>query len=274
MKFGVSTLIFWNYEGLDLTSAIKHCAEKLKFDCVEIHCQSPHFEGWGTEKGEELKREVRDTLSTLDVGVSLHAPYHDLNIATTNLGIRREVVRQIQDTVEFAYHIDSEIVVFHPGYVASRKYRPDKVYNSMIENLKKILVLAEELGVKVCMENNAAKPKAMGVHIRELKKICQHVDSEYFKLTLDVAHANTTGIKPSRFVEELKDYIAHVHLSDNTGDNQHLPLGLGNIDFIDFFRKLNPVFDGFVIIEGWIPHNQDHFIEWDKKQLKVIQQAL
>ncbi|RLI94932.1 MAG: hypothetical protein DRO92_02400 [Candidatus Altiarchaeales archaeon] len=274
MKFGISTIIFWNYEEMDLSNVIKHCAEELKFECVEIHCQNPHFPGWGTSEGDDLKKEVRDTLSTLNIDVSLHAPYHDLNIATTNLGVKREAIRQIKETVEFAYYIDSNIVVVHPGYVASRKYKVDKVFNSMIDNLKDIVSLAEDLDVNICMENNASKPKAIGVHIPELKKICQSVNSDNFKLTLDVAHANTTGINPSHFVDELNELIRHVHISDNTGDNQHLPIGLGNIDFIELFKKLNQIYKGYIIIEGWIPHNQDHFVEWDKRQLELVQKSL
>ena len=273
MKIGVSTVIFWNYEKLDLEKVIVHCVNDLKFEAVEIHCQSPMFPEWGTRKEDSIKKRIKDTLSTLDVEVSLHAPYHDLNIGTMNLGIREEVIRQLKNTVEFAHYLNSEIVVVHPGYVASRKYSRAKVLEKMIENFKRVAMLAEDLEVYLCMENNASKPKATGVHIPEIKEIIEAVGSEYFKLTLDTAHANTTGIKPSDFVKSLRKYIKHLHISDNLGDNHHLPIGLGNIDFYDFFYHLGN-YKGIAIIEGWIPHNQDYFLEWDKKQIKSILKRL
>lgn len=273
MKIGIAAQIFWNYERLDLNYVITHAVNDLGFECVEILCQNPMFPGWGTDKADKTKEEIKDILSTLDTDISLHAPYHDLNIATWNLGVRYEVIKQIKECVEISNYLGSDIVVVHPGYVASRKYKKDKTFDMMIENFREITKTAEDLNVKLCIENIASKPKAMGVHIHEIKRILEGVNSENFKLTLDVAHINTTGLKPRDYVENLKEYIFHVHISDNTGGNDHLPIGLGNIDFEEFLRGLKP-YDRFLIIEGWIPRNQDHFLKWDKMQLENILKRL
>ncbi|HEX55095.1 MAG: hypothetical protein DRO94_04885 [Candidatus Altiarchaeales archaeon] len=269
MELGISTQIFWNYQELDLEYAITHSVNDLCFKCVEIHCQSPMFRGWGTSEGNETKKSLKDILSTLDVELSLHAPYHDLNIATLNLGIRREVIKQLKECINMAHFLNSNIVVVHPGFVASRKYRRETAFNYMIDGFKEITRVAEDLSVNVCMENIASKPKAMGVHIPEIIEIYNSINSENFKICLDASHANTTGIRPEHYAKELREYVAHVHVSDNTGSDQHMPIGMGNIDFESFLRNLRP-YKGFVVIEGWIPRNQDYFIEWDKKQLEEI----
>ncbi|MEA3255606.1 MAG: sugar phosphate isomerase/epimerase family protein [Candidatus Altiarchaeota archaeon] len=269
MKIGFAAQIFWDYQKLDLDYVINHAVNDLGFECVEILCQNPMFPGWCTNKVKKTKKEIRDILSTLDVGVSLHAPYHDLNIASWNIGVKNEAIKQVKTCIEVANYLESGIVVVHPGYVASRKYRRNKTFDMMMESFREITKTAEDLDVKLCMENIASKPKAMGVHIQEIKRMVEEVNSENFKLTLDVAHVNTTGLTPKEYIEGLREYIFHVHISDNTGGNDHLPLGLGNIDFEEFLGDLRP-YKGFLIIEGWIPRNQDYFLKWDKMQLENI----
>ncbi|MBN2015197.1 MAG: TIM barrel protein [Candidatus Altiarchaeota archaeon] len=269
MEVGISTQIFWDYEKLDMGYILGHIADDLKFDCAEIHCQGPMFRGWGTPKAKQTKEEIKDILSTLDIGVSLHAPYHDLNIATLNLGVRKEVIKQVSECIETASYLGSRIVVVHPGYLASRKYRKEHVIEIMVRNFKTLARLSEDNGVWLCMENISSKPKALCVHIKEIRHICDLVDSDHFGVCLDSAHANTTGLSPDHFAEGLRDYVSHVHISDNTGIDDHLPIGLGNIDFEKFLKALKP-YNGCIIIEGWLPRNQDYFLRWDKKQIDDI----
>lgn len=266
MKVGISTQIFWDYEKLDMEYILRHLADDLRFECAEIHCQSPMFKSWGTPEAGKTKEEIRDLLSTLDIDVSLHAPYHDLNIATLNLGVRKEALNQIEECIETANYLDSKIVVVHPGYLASRKYLKKQVVDVMVSNFKRLAERSEDYDVLLCMENISSKPKALCVHIKEIRNICDLVDSDHFGVCLDAAHANTTGLSPAHFAEELRDYVRHVHISDNTGIDDHLPIGLGNIDFERFLRALKP-YDGYIIIEGWMPRNQDYFLRWDRKQI-------
>lgn len=274
MRIGVSTQIFWDYKKLDYARIIPHVINDMKFEGVEITCQDPLYRGWGTKQADETKKEIRDVLDTLNrVTVSIHAPYHDLNIAALNVGVEKEVIKQLKEAIDVAGYLNSEIVVVHPGYVASRKYPKENAYSNMIRNFREISSFAQDQKINICMENLASKQKAMGVHIPEIKKIIGDVDRENFKLCLDVAHVNTTGIPPTHFLEELREYVGHVHISDNTGDNHHLPLGMGNIDFEGFLRNLSP-YDGLVIVEGWIPRNQDHFLRWDREKLDEIMSRL
>ena len=269
MKIGVSAQIFWNYIKLDIPDVITHAVDTLGFECVEILCENPVFRNWGTYNAEKIRKDIRETLETLDVEISLHAPHHDMNIATWDIGMGKEVIRNLEECMVTADYLNSNIIVVHPGFVASRKFSKKKTFDLMIKNLKKVTRLAEDLDITICMENLASKSKAIGVHTGEIKNILESVNSDNFKITLDIAHANTTGIGPEQFIEQLRDDIRHVHISDNMGVDAHLPIGVGSIDFEGVLKALHP-YDGFLIIEGWIPHNQDHFLRWDKSQLEGI----
>lgn len=269
MEIGVSTSIFWDYKRLDLPEVISHSVTDLEFEAVEIPCEDPFFEGWGTEKAEETKKEIKDTISTLDVTTSLHAPYHDLNMATLNKLVRKEVIRQHEDCVETARYLDSDIINVHPGFRSSRKFEREMVFQKMIHNLNEICEMAEDNGVTVCVENLASKRKAFGVTIPEIKRIINEVNNDSLKLTLDVAHSNTTDTAPETYVGELKKYIKHMHLSDNTGEDDHLAIGQGNIDFENILREIKP-YDGILLLEGWIPEDEDPFLELGRNNLRKI----
>lgn len=273
MKIGLSVAILWDYKELQLPNAISHSVDNLGYEVVEIHCEEPFFEGWGTKKGHETRKKIKDTLSVLDADVSLHAPYHDTNIATMNSGIGEEIIRQYKEGIETARYLNSEILVVHPGYVSSRKYERKMSLQKMIENLKKITKFADENGVKICLENLSSKKKAMCTDTAEIKKTLKKVNMENLKVTFDIAHANTTEEGPLKFARRLKEHIAHIHISDNTGDNNHLPMGLGNIDFEAVLRELSP-FDGFVVVEGWIPRDEDPFLIYDREELEKIRKKL
>lgn len=273
MKIGVGAHIFWSNGNSDLIKTIYHISEGLDFKNVEILCEHPFFKNWGTEKADKLKKEVREAKESLDIGISLHAPFHDLNVASWNLAMKGAAVRQLKECVEMADYLNSSVVVVHPGFVSSRKYSKQKTFEMMVRNFNEIIKLAEDLDVTLCLENMASKPKAMGIHPDELLKIIDAVNSPYFKVTLDVAHVNTTGISPVEFVEKLKGYIHHLHISDNQGKDNHLPVGLGTIDFEEFFKSLGS-FEGFAIIEGWAPQNTDHFLTWSNEELRRVCSAV
>lgn len=273
MDIGVSTAIFWDYEELDLPSAIDHAVSDLGFEAVEIHCEDPVFEGWATDKADETRKAVKDSLSKWDVEVSLHAPYHDANIATMNQSMGREIMSQNKECIETANYLDSNMIVVHPGFVSSRKYKKDCAFSKMIDRLIELCEHAEEYGVTMTIENLASKRKAMGIEPSEVKEIIQKVDKDNFGLTFDIAHANTSDEDPQTFAKELNPHIEHLHVSDNVGSDDHLSIGQGDIEFTEVFEELHP-FEGTVIIEGWIPENEDPFLEIGRDELKRIRNVL
>lgn len=269
MKIGVGAHIFWSSGNSDLIRTIYHISEDLNFKSVEILCEHPFFKNWGTEKADRLKKKVREAKETLDIEISLHAPFHDINIASWNLAMKMAAIKQLKQCVEMADYLNSSVVVIHPGFVSSRKYNRQKTFEIMIQNFNKVLKLAEDLDVTLCLENMASKPKAMGIYPDDLLKIFEEINSPHFKLTLDVAHANTTGINPTDFAKKLRSHLYHLHISDNQGKDNHLPVGLGTIDFEEFFKSIGD-FKGLSIIEGWAPRNTDYFLSWTREELQRI----
>ncbi|MDI6639684.1 MAG: sugar phosphate isomerase/epimerase family protein [Methanocellales archaeon] len=274
MRIGASTAIYWNYKEHDLPAAMKHMCD-MGFSCVEILCEHPFYTNWATEDAEKEKESIKELLDSYELDVSVHAPYHDLNIASLNPGIRSETVRQLREAIEVASDLNAEVLVVHPGFVASRKYPRSMAHAIMVDTLIDIADYAGGADVVIGLENIADKPKALAVHATELVRTVADVGSKNLRVTFDVAHANTIGTPLIDFVDTLGKLIKHVHVSDNKGFDDHLPIGVGNIDYRAVLSKLiENGYKGLLIIEGWIPSDPDQFVKLSKDKLKDMLKGL
>jgi sugar phosphate isomerase/epimerase len=61
---------------------------------------------------EEKIKEIYETTSLV---LSLHVPFSDLNIASVNVGIWAESIRQIKESVDKVHEFIQDICVVHPG---------------------------------------------------------------------------------------------------------------------------------------------------------------
>jgi len=104
--------------------------------------------------------------------------------------------------------------------------------------LKVVYARADELGITLCLENMLPwlgwlfEPEEFRDVFKKFGKM---------KLMLDIGHANIDA-KENRAPEFIKVYgkrIAHLHAHDNFGrEDNHLPLGCGNIKFNEIFSEI------------------------------------
>ena len=107
--------------------------------------------------------------------------------------------------------------------------------------------LGRKLKVKVMLENMPHFSR-----VSQLKPILDAVPGA--ELLLDVGHANldTPYNRSEELVANFGSRLSHVHVSDNRGgqDDTHLPLGVGNINWLKIVRLLkNAGYDGTVTVE-------------------------
>jgi len=116
-----------------------------------------------------------------------------------------------------------------------------------IEALARLVDLGRKLKVKVMLENMPHFSR-----VNQLRPVLEAVpDAE---LLLDVGHANldTPYNRSEELLANFGSRLAHVHVSDNRGggDDTHLPLGVGNINWLWVVRLLkNTGYDGTVTVE-------------------------
>ena len=205
------------------------------------------FQGWeviaeGPQKLDDDTISLIDYLRfSYDLEISVHAPFSDLNIASLNEPIWAETLRQIKAAIEAVANY-ARVFVIHPGYVSPlAAFCQDKALRRNNEALSQLTRCAREYDVTATVENMVNVESLLGRFPGEIADM--RVDSLGF--TFDVGHANTADAIDSF----LRMPVDHVHLHDNNGKtDQHLVLGLGNIDWSRVMRGLR-LYKGVFVLE-------------------------
>jgi sugar phosphate isomerase/epimerase len=211
MKLGIST---WAYQDLPLAKALERISRLSNH--AEILCEAKH---------SLLDPENQDVLESFSLEYTIHGLVTDVNIASIYPGIRRASVEIHRQAIEASANIGAALYVLHPGYAAWLPCRP-KALRSLGNSLEELAAAAEDYEIIVAVEN---MPKSDWLFFHR-----PGMNLRGMNLVLDVGHAHTCGSLDA-FLEQ--DDIAHMHLHDNSGQNDdHLPLGHGGIDFQPVLR--------------------------------------
>jgi sugar phosphate isomerase/epimerase len=192
-------------------------------------------------------RAIKDVIASTKLGVSVHAPYGDLNLATLNDPIYEESIRQISTCIQFAADL-TDRVTLHPGYLSPvGKLMPKKVWDLQKEALVRIGKVASDHGVLACVENMISAREFLCRLPQELIGMTEGIEG--IGMTFDFGHANTLG-KVNEFLPFVRK-ANHVHIHDNHGVvDEHLALGDGTIPWDEVGRAIQKNYHGVVVIEG------------------------
>jgi sugar phosphate isomerase/epimerase len=204
--------------------------------------------------------KIEDVVASTHLGISVHAPYGDLNLATLNYPIWHESIRQICACIERASALTDRVTI-HPGYLSPvGKLMPHKVWDLQKEALRQIGKCAHEHSVLACLENMIGMKEFLCRLPEELIGMTEGIEG--IGMTFDFGHANTIGKVPDFLVHVKKAH--HIHIHDNHGmSDEHLALGDGNIPWDTVGKRIADEYQGVVVIEG-------RSIEEAKKSLAVF----
>ena len=202
------------------------------------------FSGWEvvSEGKQQLNdstlSEIKNIIETTNLTLTLHLPFSDLNLASLNLPIWKETIRQLCKCLDRASDF-VELAVVHPGHLSPLGMQlPEMGWRQNIEGLQEICDFAFDRGIRIGVENMVNMQFILGKHPGEISGMIESLERENVGMTLDIGHANTNGMV-NEFLADLSKVI-HVHLHDNKGkSDEHLELGKGNIKWKDVIPKLN-----------------------------------
>jgi sugar phosphate isomerase/epimerase len=191
--------------------------------------------------------KIEEVIATTHLGISVHAPYGDLNLATLNDPIWRESIRQICTCIIHASKITDKVTI-HPGYLSPvGKLMPQKVWDLQKEALRQIGKCAQEHSVLACLENMIGVKEFLCRVPEELIGMTEGIEG--IGMTFDFGHANTIG-KVNNFLAYVKK-AHHVHIHDNNGmSDEHLALGEGTVPWVTVGKRIAAEYSGIVVIEG------------------------
>ena len=197
---------------------------------------------------DQRNREaIREVVEATGLGITVHAPYGDLNLATLNHPIWEESVRQITRCIEYAAEFTTTVTI-HPGYLSPvGKLLPETAWRNQKEALRQIGRVATEHGVLACLENMIGIKEFLCQRPLELAGMTEGIEG--IGITIDFGHANTVG-QVGDFLKILGS-ASHIHLHDNHGSSdEHLALGEGTIDWKTVGPAVKNEYSGVTVVEG------------------------
>jgi sugar phosphate isomerase/epimerase len=208
-------------------------------------------------------KKIEEVIASTRLGVSVHAPYGDLNLATLNDPIWRESIRQVEVCIGRASALTDRVTI-HPGYLSpSGKLVPKKAWELQKEALRQIGACAVEHSVLACLENMISTKEFLCRFPEELLGMVEGIKG--IGTTFDFGHANTVG-KVNDFLSVAR-HANHIHIHDNHGTlDEHLALGDGTIDWKVVGKTVSARYSGVVVIEG-------RSLEEAKKSLPVFKEC-
>ena len=204
---------------------------------------------WRDDQGDLLKRLRQSGLS-----LSVHGPIGDLNITSSNHGIREESIRQVIQAIEEAAAMGASVITVHPGYLTGRQDTPDDIWDMQISAFTRFAGRGKELGLTIAMETMEKRNKEVVIHPDITNQIIAAVNMENFGVTFDISHAHTV-MDVVAFIRALWK-ISHIHISDTKNGKVHVLMGQGEIAFEPVLQALKEKYAGALVIEGWNPKDE------------------
>lgn len=98
---------------------------------------------------------------------------------------------------------------------------------------EKIVKLLDEFNIEFHLETDLPAEKEY-----QLK---ENINHDKIFICYDMGNSTSFGYDPTDTIEKLKNYIGSVHIKDRMLNGCSVPLGEGNVEFLEVFKKLSEI---------------------------------
>jgi sugar phosphate isomerase/epimerase len=211
----------------------------LGFDYMELTMDPPYAHHGAIR---EQKRELLKTLDSLGMALVCHLPTF-VSTADLTEALREASIQEMILSVREAADLKPLKVVLHPSFIQGLgAMMLDQARHLALNALERILHEADRLSLPICVENLFPRSLSL-VDPEDFDIVFRNFPTA--RLTLDTGHAHIGHggkEKITAFISRFSNRIGHVHASDNSGrDDEHLPIGVGSIDFPRVVKALKGI---------------------------------
>ena len=214
---------------------------ELNLDCMEVQFVR------GVKMSEKKAMEIGKLAKSLNVVLSIHAPYYVNLNAESEIKIRQSIQRLL-DSVRIGVLLNAKNIVFHAGYYM-RSSR-ETAYRRVKEALEALTDMIEhDIILRV---ETTGKRNQFG-EIEEVLRLSEEIDKVMPCLDISHIHARTRAYNSydefislfelieSRLGDDaIKDM--HIHISgieyDLKGEKRHLNLKESDFNYLEFLKAL------------------------------------
>jgi sugar phosphate isomerase/epimerase len=197
----------------------------------ELALQTSDLDSFGSNEITRLSH----LLESNRLRSTIHAPFYDLNPASSDPDIKKVTMRRFHQTLDFATEVGASRIIFHPGYDPWRYARaPESWLLNSLEFWPILIDRAKKENILLCLENIFDRQPA------PLVELLLSINSPYFRHCFDIGHWFLFSKTPlHKWFEMLGPFLSHLHLHDNRGrGDDHRPIGKGKINFLNLIEQL------------------------------------
>ena len=217
-------------------------AEELGFDGIEIRIADP----------EEISlSELKDLINKHKVEVSAistsGAAIRDgLILSSPEKSIRKAAVQRIKKYMDFALNFNAVVTIgLIKGWIDSidQRYKFEDYFTECLEECNEY---AAQKCVNLALEPINRFQEDFFNSILDCKVYLDRVQLSNVKMMIDTFHMNIEDADMWESIRKAKDYIIHVHCSENN----RLAPGMGHFDFLKMIKVLKEInYKGYISAE-------------------------
>jgi sugar phosphate isomerase/epimerase len=221
---------------------LEHIAA-LGFKGVEIMCDRPHL--YPPDFDAAALAELKTVLDALHLKVTNLNSFTLFAVGDTYLpswiepeAERRAMrIKHTLECLEVARVLGAANISVPPGGPLEKNMTRREAFRYFFDGLDQVLPKAEELAIKVLVE---PEPDLLMEKTSEFKPFIKEVQSPMIGLNFDIGHFFCAGEDPAAALEELFEWVGHMHVEDIAASrrHRHLIAGLGAIDFENVFQTM------------------------------------
>lgn len=192
------------------------------------------------ERYDEYTNSIKDLINSfVNIEVVMHLPFGP-KANLCDLNNFREIMQVMKDGMDYSNLFNIKKLTLHLGIVdkgIDRSIYLEHIHNVLVD----LCDYASKYEMIIMIENMPGFGE-LGYSPDEILNIIKKVNKDNLKFILDTGHANVSSYNIADYVYTLKNYLYHLHLSDNNGArDEHARLGLGNINFYDFLNLMKEI---------------------------------
>jgi len=199
-------------------------ASEEGFDFVEVLLDGPY----ARERIAEEATAMRETLDAAGLDVAVHLPFA-IDPGSPFAPVREGVIREFEAGMDLAAELGAGIVVFHPSSDAwDLGWTESECREFVHAALDDLVPAACDRGLTPCLENIVSTY----YDVTTFPELLERYPAA--SMTFDTSHALLAGhseAEMAAFCRAHADRIGHLHLVDTRSGDEHLPVGMGRIEF-------------------------------------------
>ena len=129
-----------------------------------------------------------------------------------------------------------------------RPFDWDAYWENHVDAIRTVAEIANSYGFRLAIENHA---NTMTPHTDSLLRLCEEIGMDNLGANLDTVWAYLQREYLPWSIHKYGDRLFHLHMRDGDGlAAYNLPVGFGNIDWVEVIRALKEIgYDGFISLE-------------------------